>query len=319
MKKTKVEKKKVSKKVSNKKESHNDELQKYINTAKKFRITNIVIESWKDFKENFKIVMACTGLDFLFLFLFSFVTMFFQMRIFYHLTYVVEMIVDNTDGLIAEVQDPLASGMIGLMNNSDFLAHMTQITINFLYTFVVLFVLWTLIQSIGWYLLHKKVNKTKKKISYLNYLYSFSLITFACFAITLTAILLFFKYYIQVGLSTELVVGKGFVMFLYFAVLIITWYYGFYSYAKRTENPVAHFKNTFVEATKNIGKIIPAIIFLFVLYTIILNLWNLWFVVFDYYLSSIMATLISMIFGIIIFMPSMVYSKILLIKTINSK
>ncbi|MFC1754453.1 hypothetical protein ACFL96_13845 [Thermoproteota archaeon] len=279
----------------------------YLEKIKSFRITRMVIDSFKLITESWGMLCLAALVDFVFLVVFSLIATTLQTRAFDHLYQLLMLVGTQTGGLIKEIQNPFSTKLSDLMQNPAFSFHLQQVLFHLLLMFVALLIFWCIFEGISWWISHKIKSKHEKAgLKLTDYLGRFIVSSVFFFIITMGLIAYFLQKYIEVGISIETFLTQGTVLFIYTAALLIVWYFGFLSYASLSGGPFWNVKQSIVLGVKKIWRMIPTILFLVVFYYIVLELWTL--------LLSLTNNYVAFVYGLVIFMPSITFARVLFIK-----
>ncbi|MFQ5474200.1 MAG: hypothetical protein ACE5DM_00015 [Candidatus Nanoarchaeia archaeon] len=282
--------------------------EEYLDYLKGLRIVKIVRSSFQMLCASWELVALAALADFIFLVLFSVATTFLQLRAFDHLYQLLMLVGYQTGGVITQMQDPLGNGLAALSANPAFNFHLKQVLYHMFLLFVVLFILWCIFEGLAWWTSHKirKKRMRVKEAPLKAYYPSFVVASAFFFVITLGLIAWALTKYVEAGLNVGSVFSKDFVFGVYIAALVLVWYFGFISYALTEENHLRRIWKSIYIGAKKIKVMLPTILFLAVLYFLLLELWTL--------LLNLTNNYVSFAFGLLIFIPSITFSRVLFIQ-----
>ena len=263
--------------------------------------------TYKSIKKSWKLLILNSGLDFLFLVAISIATTLVQLRMFDHLYQLLQMIGEQTGGLINSLTDPTMPTLVGISNNPTFQFHFNQVLIYLAILFIVLFILWVLFQGTIWWLTHKIVGHKLKFSSYMNSFFLESVLFFAIFGVS---IFFFLQSYVNTGLSLSSVISLFQLRIGYVIFLLLVLYFASMSYSSKGYDAKQNLKDAFVKGTKGFLGMLPALVIILAFFFLFLPfIWNAIFL----YLGK----WVSFIFGLLVFIPSFTIARVLFVRTMS--
>lgn len=275
---------------------------KAIGEIEKAEIVQLMAESHQACKKNWKKVILATFLDFLFVFINMTIIGLIQFAVLGHLEALMVMTGDATGGLFGIYEDTaeVTSGISSVGNDPNFEIHTTAI-IRYLGLMIFsVFILWTIFQSISWYIVQRIANEKRQK--FWVYFKNFSLITIPFYLIFVFIVFLSVRMLLSIQAISQ---GKGLVDGLFIIGTIILMYFLMIAYTQTNRKFWNVIKKTFVNGIKNF----PTYIITFVVIILMIFVVDLILRMFKF------DPVILMIVGLVIVFPILVYSKVLLCRT----
>ena len=284
------------------------------NWMKQFDITQTVIASFKLVFESWGLLFLGALLDFLFLFTYSGAVFVLYEQIFGHLYQLLMLVGESTGGLIKDIQDPMSSSFLDLAKNPTFTYHMGQVATHLLLLFVMLVVLWCIFEGAAWFIAHKLKGKhEKKRLRFTDYIATFLTNSILYFLILLSVFWYFIQKFIEVGLSLESAFTKEMVLTILWICVAILAYFAFVAYARGSTKPFKSIIQSIKFGVMKFPKLVPVLVFLAVFHYLV----N-WLLYNGIYNLTQQNFLIMLLYGLVIFLPTLTFSRVVFIKAVQS-
>jgi hypothetical protein len=269
-----------------------------------FRLLSSSFRSWS---RGWPFILLSVLVDFLFVVSASVVITLIQFTLFEHLEALMAMTGEATGGLmnIYNQTSEVSSGLMGLSNNPDFQYHISVI---FKYVGVMIlsvFVLWVIFQGISWYLAHRM--SADKRQPFLVFWKNFAITSVPFFFLTVIWIFVSVRILFAIKMSIAPVMGESMLNFLFAVAVIVTWYFGSLCYTLTSGYAYQNLKQCFVFGVRRFTKVIQSFAALAVIFFILDRVLRIGFIRNDPF--------VLMVIGTILFMPALVFARMLLFKT----
>jgi hypothetical protein len=197
-----------------------------------------------------------------------------------------------------------ASAMI--IQQTQMLSLLSKVLGVFIKFIAVVFILWIILQGLNWFL----AVRSDRKISLKKYLLKFSIISLISTILIVILTLLFVNFSIKNLLTLTPIISQSLINNLMIAITIIIVYFTINAYSILDKHNLrTTIKRSFKVGVKNFKEIIIAYLILVILFTIANYIVKLF---------ALLGFTGLMISGIIVIMPLIAFSRIYLIKTINT-
>jgi hypothetical protein len=199
----------------------------------------------------------------------------------------------------------VTSGLTGLTGNPEFQLHLTAIFKYLGIMVLATFALWIIFQCISWYLAYRI--STKKRQSFLVFWKNFAIESVPFYFLTIFWIFISVRLLISIKMSIAPFMGEGLLDALFAIAVIVTWYFGALCYTITGKYAYQNLKACFIYGTRRFFSILPSVISIVVLFFMIDLLLKIPFIRND--------SVVLMIVGTLLFMPYLVFVRVLLFKT----
>ncbi|NQU78606.1 hypothetical protein HQ545_02455 [Candidatus Woesearchaeota archaeon] len=276
-----------------------------ISDMKSTKLFSLIVSSFRSWYKNWPWILFSVFFDVLFIISTGIVITLVQFKLFESLEAVMRMAGEATGGIanFYNQTGQVTSGIAGLTSDSLFQYHVNTI-FQYLGLMVLgVFICWIIFQGLSWYAAHRM--SSKKRLPFIIYWKNFALQSFPFYLISVFLIFLSIRLIFSINTSIAPIVSEGFINFFFIILMIVNWYFGFLSFTLTSRSSWYNFKKSFAYSTKRFTKIIPSIAFILVLFLVI-----------DLFLRLFKGDPVILgIVGTFTFMPTLVFSRILLFKT----
>ncbi|MFC1740997.1 hypothetical protein ACFL3V_00485 [Nanoarchaeota archaeon] len=270
---------------------------------------NLVSTSFKSWYTNWPQVLLSILTDLLFVIATSTVITLIQFTLFEHLEALMKMTGEATGGLmnIYNQTSTVTAGMNTVTQSADFAYHLNVI---FKYLGVLIlcsFLFWIIFQGLSWYIAYRMATEKKKRLPFLVFWKNFALESLPFYFLSIFWIFISVRITLAMKMSIAPIIGEGTINFLFIFFILVTWYFGVLCYTLTSRYAFQNFKQGFIYGTKRFTKTLKSFAFIAVLFVIIDLFLRLPFIRGDPFLL--------MVFGTLIFVPALVFSRILMYRT----
>ncbi|MBI4739036.1 hypothetical protein HY772_05760 [Candidatus Woesearchaeota archaeon] len=271
-------------------------------------IARLIVDAFNATVRSTGKILACTGLDLTFVFVFGIVLGATQMKALEHLIALMKMTGEQTGGLIKIYNDTsVVAGLSVLEKSGEFKFHLQSLFFFIGVIFLSAAVLWILFEGLSWWFVYKASTKKEHQLSFWNYAKNFAIETTFFQAITIVLIISSVKLLYSQLTSITPIMTRETINLLFIILMSITWYFGALCYSMNNKSAYQNIKDAFVFGTTKFTKVLPSGLFFLVL---MLNV--------DFVLRLLgFNTWVLVITGTILFFPVFFYSRVLAYKTVQ--
>ncbi|MBW2963894.1 hypothetical protein KY363_00400 [Candidatus Woesearchaeota archaeon] len=247
--------------------------------------------------------------DFLFLIATGTVITLIQFSLFEHLEAIMEMTGEVTGGLMNIYNDTagVSAGMMSIPNNPDFQFHVNVIFKYLGIMVLATLIIWMVFQGLSWFIAYRMSHEKKERIPFLAFWRDFAIKTIPFYALTVLLIFLSVRLLLTIKMSMTPWMGEDALNAVFILLVLITWYFGSVAYTLVSGNAWSEFKASFSFGFRKFPKVIQSFLLVAVLFLIIDQVLRIPFIAADPFLK--------IIFGVLIFMPAIVFTRVLLFNT----
>ena len=283
-------------------------------------ILNLIKSSFKSIYKNPTLVGLSVLVDFIFLMVFTSIIGLFQLLALEHLTKLMEIVGQQTGGLSNIYNQTLlpavSKGALSLSNNAEYLLHVRAIAKYIGLMIIVGYICWCIFEGISWYIAYKistktlKKNKKEQTQSFWQYWKNFWIESITFYALTMFIVFASVKAMLTIKTSITPIISETFMNAIFVILALAVWYFGFLTYSITNRRAYQNFKQSFIYGIKKFPKTIQSFGTIAVLLVIIDLILRIPFLRTNKF--------VMMFIGIILLLPTFVFARVLLFKTINS-
>ncbi|MBW2972529.1 hypothetical protein KY359_05830 [Candidatus Woesearchaeota archaeon] len=272
------------------------------------RLLALVKSSFKSWYTHWPWILLSVLVDFLFLVSVSTVITLIQFTLFEHLEQLMTMMGEATGGLMNVYNDTatVSAGIMGTASSLDFQYHLGVI---FKYLGIMVlssFALWMVFQGISWYIAYR-MSTDKNRLPFIIYWKNFALESVPFYLVSILLLFLYIRILFSIKMSMSPMLGTQGLDFFFVLLVVVTWYFGALCYSLTERHAYKNFKQCFVYGIKRFTKTIQSFIFIAVVFFMIDLILRIGFIRNDAF--------VIMVVGTLLFMPAVVFAKILLYRT----
>ncbi|MBN1544089.1 hypothetical protein JW898_01350 [Candidatus Woesearchaeota archaeon] len=272
------------------------------------RLLRLVASSFRAWYTNWPWILLSVLVDFLFLISVGVIITLIQFTLLEHLEALMTMAGEATGGLMNIYNDSaaVASGM-GIVQGMDFQYHLGIIFKYLAIMIISSFALWLVFQGISWYIAYRMSSGPKHRLSFLVFWKNFALESLPFYLLSIVWIFLSIRVLFAIKISMVPLMSEGTLNFLFVLMILITWYFGTLCYTLARRDAWQNFRQCFVYGIMRFPKVIQSFLFMAVLFIVIDLFLRIGFIRSDPF--------VLMVIGTILFMPAVVFARILLFRT----
>jgi hypothetical protein len=278
-----------------------------LSDIKNANLFRLALSSFRSWYMNWPWIILAVLVDLVFIISLSSVITLIQFTLFEHLEALMRLLGEATGGILNMYNQTaqVAAGALGVTSSPEFQYHLSMIFKYLGLMVLITFVLWVIFQGISWYIAHRM--STDKRQSFLIFWKNFALESLPFYALSILWIFLSIRLLFSIKMSITPMISEEALNAIFIIFMLITWYFGSICYTITNKYAYKNFKQSFIFGIKRFPKIIQSFLFLLILFIIIDAILRIGIIRANPY--------ILMITGTILFMPAVVYARILLFKT----
>lgn len=268
-------------------------------------VLQLLVSKWK-------LVLASSGIDIVFILIFGQVFGYLNFRVMVHLDNLLQIVGDETGGIANSLMGASPLSTADFAANPLFVENLSKIFYNIMLIVVSVYILFVLFQGANWYIAYLISEKSGKKekgkhlLPFKRFALNFFLESMLFYIIFVIFAIVFVKFYMSIGLATGTFSKVPYVKGVAKAFLVVLIYFALLTFASAKRSVFKNIKSGLLAGTRRILTTGPSIAFLFIL-----------FVVIDLVLRALfnLSFMLAIPLGIIILMPVFAFSRVLLIRT----
>jgi hypothetical protein len=275
-------------------------------------IFKLVFSSFRSWYKNWPWLLFSMLCDILFLVSASATVTLIQLNLLFHLEEMMRLTGEATGGLMNIYNETakVSSGLLSISNNMTFQDHLSTIIKYIALMFLLVFIFWILFEGLSWYASYRISTselKYENRVSFLIFMKNFILQSLPFYLFIIALILLSIRLLFAIRISIAPFMSVETLAFLFWLFVIMTVYFGSLCFTITTKSSYQNLRQCFLYGIRKFTKTIQSFAFILVLFFIINLILKISFIRNDPF--------VLMIIGIIIFLPALVFSRVLLFGT----